>query len=417
MFSKKNIILLWQGQLVSQLGTHFFNISRIVFLISLFDSGTYVGLLLAMSSLCAILFFPIGGYIADHYRNKTILIASDIVSACAMFLLAFSALYIEDKLVLTVSLFLISILVSASNSIFSTSMYSLVVKSVDKNNLLSANSSISSASQIAQVVGQALGGILLTLFNAPLLFLINGISFVLSAVTETFLDETYSTNNKKEKFSIIRGYKDSVSVGMKSIFDAPSLRYYFYYSFISGFTFMPIFVIAPYYTGLDESYSIIKFGGFMALLSAGMAVSMIILSRFKLSDNYVIDICKSALIRVFGCIIIFSSELLILKAIAIFLIGFGAAGESVKITSGIQRDCHSDKVGRTLSFVNLVNGALVPLSFLITGVVVDHITDAGKYFFIFNAISGICMIITSILWKKNHVNKSKKVTCIGKTSL
>jgi DHA3 family macrolide efflux protein-like MFS transporter len=83
-----NFYMLWQGNLISQLGTHAFNIARVYWLVETANEGYYVGLLLMLCSLTIAFFSPIGGYCADKYNKKSIIIVSDLFSGILMLLLA-----------------------------------------------------------------------------------------------------------------------------------------------------------------------------------------------------------------------------------------------------------------------------------------------------------------------------------------
>lgn len=91
------LVLLWSGAIISDLGTHLFNVARIFFVIYLFGNGTNVGLLLALASLSLSLSSLLGGVLADRYPRRDILIGSDLISGLLMLILVVAIGLFESK--------------------------------------------------------------------------------------------------------------------------------------------------------------------------------------------------------------------------------------------------------------------------------------------------------------------------------
>ncbi len=84
----RNFFLLWQGQLVSNLGSQAFLIAAMYWTMQATGSASLMGMLMMASALPTVLLGPVGGTFADWYSRRTIIIAADLLSGICVLLLA-----------------------------------------------------------------------------------------------------------------------------------------------------------------------------------------------------------------------------------------------------------------------------------------------------------------------------------------
>ncbi len=77
IWRNKDFILLFSGGLVSRIGSGIHNIALVWFVLELTGSGTTTGILLALSTLPAVLLGPFGGLIADRVNRKLLIVGND----------------------------------------------------------------------------------------------------------------------------------------------------------------------------------------------------------------------------------------------------------------------------------------------------------------------------------------------------
>jgi DHA3 family macrolide efflux protein-like MFS transporter len=66
----RDFCLLWQGQLISQMGSQVFGVTALLWLKQTTESATLVGLTMMMLTLPGVLLGPIGGVLADRYSRQ-----------------------------------------------------------------------------------------------------------------------------------------------------------------------------------------------------------------------------------------------------------------------------------------------------------------------------------------------------------
>lgn len=219
----KNIILYLSGIFSSQLGSNLFIIAMIVWLKENFDSTSTLGLFLFCSSITSILVSPFSGVWVDRLSPKNIMILSDFINGIIMitiYLIVSKILIVDYLLEFILILTFISSTMTALFTPASLSLIGLLAKDDEVNKLTSWSSNIS---EISQILGKSIAGILIAIINPSVLILGNGISFLISSFLESKiqLNQNYQSRlissnsyflDLKEGFSFLLGNKLLISL-------------------------------------------------------------------------------------------------------------------------------------------------------------------------------------------------------------
>ena len=84
----RNFLLLWQGQLVSQIGQRYFNVGMLFYIKQATESASLMGAMMLFSTLPGVLLGPMGGTFADLFSRKKIIVYSDLIQGILVFSLA-----------------------------------------------------------------------------------------------------------------------------------------------------------------------------------------------------------------------------------------------------------------------------------------------------------------------------------------
>ncbi len=168
---------LWLGQVVSQLGDWFDTIALFTLVLKLTGSGKAVGLVLVARFLPSVVLGPLSGVLADRFDRRRIMIASDV--ARALVVLGFLFVRSPEHVWLV---YVLTVLQLAFSAFFEPARSAALPSIVAERDLVAANA-ISSVTWSAMLtLGAAVGGPVTDWFGTDVAFLIDSLTYLLSAV-------------------------------------------------------------------------------------------------------------------------------------------------------------------------------------------------------------------------------------------
>lgn len=174
--TNSNFRWLWAGQLVSLLGDWFNIIASAILIHNLTGSGLAIGILFTIRMLAPFLIAPIAGICADRYNRKHILIVTDIVRG----LLLIGFLFVRDENDIWLLYVLITLLFGVSG-FFSPARSAILPDITVRSELGTANALSATTWSVMLALGAAIGGFTAGLFGVYTAFIIDGLTFFISA--------------------------------------------------------------------------------------------------------------------------------------------------------------------------------------------------------------------------------------------
>lgn len=173
----KNFRRLWTGQVISELGTWFSFIAELGLVRMLSGSAMATTGLLIARMLPFLIVAPFAGVFVDRRSRKQILIATDLLRA------VIALMYLAAGRVGSLwFIFVCAALESSLGTFFEASKNAALPNVATKRELLTANVMMLSTRFLQFTVGAALGGITAAYFGYDAAFVINSLSFGLSAL-------------------------------------------------------------------------------------------------------------------------------------------------------------------------------------------------------------------------------------------
>ena len=171
-----NFRYLWWGNVVSLLGDWFNLIASAALVTELTNSGVAISYLFLVRFLPQFLFSPLAGVIADRYDRRKIMIAADLLRAVTV--LGFLLIRSADQLWLFYLLTAIQFMLSA---MFVPARSAALANVVAQKDLVTANALDSFTWSTMLALGAFLGGIVAAIFGNQTAFVMDALTFVLSA--------------------------------------------------------------------------------------------------------------------------------------------------------------------------------------------------------------------------------------------
>lgn len=388
----KNFALLWQGQLVSQIGSQAFAIAVLFWTKHQTDSGTLVGVLLMLSVLPQVVLSPLGGTFADRHSRKKIIVACDLISGMFMTFLAGAFFFFpQSNTVLLLGVLIATLVVSAAKAFFNPAVYAAVPDIVSPKQVTAANSSLQILVQLSTLLGTGTGGILFLLLGAPLLFLINGIGYLISSFLSSciHIQPTQVTEKKP-----VASFKQDIKEGFNYIFRDAGLKSIFYVFALLNLFVSPLFVILPYYVEDVLALTADWYGYVAGTFGVGAIIGYLLVGVLKPQGTA----RRNTILLAFFCSACLVFSLSIITTPVVALVCFAALGilngyTNVIFISQIQTSIAPEIRGRVMGNFMTLTGAVVPVALGISGVLIDVL---NKDIALMLMGCGVALIIVSI---------------------
>ncbi len=393
----RNFFLLWQGQLVSQIGSQAYAIAMMLWVKHETGSASLMGLLMMVSMIPFVILGPFAGTFADHFSRRKIIIFSDILSGIPVLTLAFLMFYQPDNSeLLIVCLFLVSVTLGVIRSFFNPAIQASIPDIVPREKVSAANSLNQSSYQISQFVGQGVGGYLFVILGAPLLFLIDGITYLFSAFSESFIKIPQKIPEKRggwrDKF---KQFKSDTMEGFRYVWGHAGIRAFFFAAAFINFFVIPIFVLLPFYVEDHLKATSDWYGYILAALGFGTLIGYAIAGGVKISGHIRSTAVISALILLSFCLPLLSILREPVLALALMIIiGVLSGFFHINIYTLLQIAIPSEMRGRVFGLLLTISGGLAPISMGLSGIIADLVNQNIPLIY---AVSGIITLFLSII--------------------
>jgi DHA3 family macrolide efflux protein-like MFS transporter len=369
----RNFLFLWQGQVVSQLGTQLFQVIVILSLKRATESATLVGLLMMASTLPALLLGPLGGAVADRYSRRRVLIIGDLVRGVALTVIAAALWFGSHSIGIVVgSLFAYSLLEGAVGAVWQPASLSVVPDLVPAEGLGQANSFVQGSFQICAVVGQAVAGLLFRIAGAPLLMLIDAVTYFYAAISDAFIQIPPLPAKPETAAQKPGGFRQEIMDGLRHLHSHSGMKMLFYTMAFFQLVMVPMLILFPFYVedhlkvGPQWYGFLLAASGFGTLIGYGLGGALKLRAHVSSSVTVVVmvsmSLCLTALAFVSG------------PWLALWLIGTVGAMDGfivLKLLTVLQAATPTEMRGRVFGLLMTITRGLTPVAMGLTGVIAD----------------------------------------------
>ncbi|MFN7919452.1 MAG: MFS transporter [Bryobacteraceae bacterium] len=181
MFRHRNFARLWIAQFISTIGNGLLGSAASILVYRLTGSAMSVGLMLLAAAMPTLFVGLIAGVAVDRFDRKRIMIGANLICALVVGSIPF-ALPLS-----TAWLYVLVALSSAVEQFFAPAQASVLPDTVPEEELASANAMMTISLYGALAIGSALAGAIATVSTLTAAFVLDALSFVLSAACVAFV--------------------------------------------------------------------------------------------------------------------------------------------------------------------------------------------------------------------------------------
>ena len=371
---------LFYGQTLSVLGDWFHTVTLLTFVYSITESPFMVALTLISKGLPQLLLSPFIGGIVDRFPKKKILIFTDISRGIIVLTYLFALYKIEI-------IFISNICLSVLSCLFEPAKQATLKNIVHQNHFVIANSLSSTINGFMSIMGASLGGIIAQSLHIEFAFLVNSLSYFVSAYFIYNMSvPTHDIRNEKKAF--FTDIKDGYTYILQTKIILTLILVGISWGIIGGAyqLLLTIYAEKIFHTNIGILYTIQGAGLMIGSLLVNLYISKneekmkkafgwayflqgIFFLGFILSDQLIIGIITLLCMRIAGGIIVPLD------------------------TTLLQTYTKENMVGKVFSFHYSIYGSLIQLSMFFTGALLEILSPQ-----IIGSLLALCCIFVSIIW-------------------
>ena len=402
VFTNKNFVLCFLGALVSELGATLYSFAVGFYILEISGNNAFLqGVYLAICAVMLLLFTPVGGVFGDRYNKAHIMYTCDYIKGSLIIIGAILMLVFKENSAHIVILFLIGILGNIVSGIFNPASGALIPNIVDEDRIQQANSYFSIKNAANSILGIVLAGILYTTIPIITLFIVVGVCYLLSGVSEMFIRYAHvpstekmsarlALSDMKDGWDYLKIQKAIMAMGVIIVFVN------FFIAPLFG-NFLPYFIKTDVATAPSYIFdSILKPELWTSVFSVLMGVTTmagaLILST-KVQDDKIGHklAVRLGMIAVLMILVAFSywffvdrgkslNAFLITFSIATLIFGFLVILINVPSNTMFMRIVDKDKLSKVTSIMSVASQGLTPIASVLAGAVIQYMGSSTLLF-------------------------------------
>jgi MFS family permease len=173
----RNFRRLWLAQIVSEIGDWFYTLSIFTLLLQLTGSAGSVALALVLQVLPQTLVGPMAGVVNDRLKRKHVMIAADL-GRCIVVL---AMLFVRSRSMVWL-IYPLLVLETTMAAFFEPARSAVIPNIASEGEVLAANTLSSATWSVNLLIGASVGGVVAAFFGREVVFALNALSFLVSAV-------------------------------------------------------------------------------------------------------------------------------------------------------------------------------------------------------------------------------------------
>ncbi|WP_158996369.1 MFS transporter [Mucilaginibacter sp. L196] len=365
-FRSVNYTLYFTGRAVSQFGTWMQRTAVIWVVYSITHSAFLLGVTIFAEQFPSFLFSIFGGVAADRYDRYKVIKLTQITSMIQAILLA--ALVITGHTIVW-AILVLSVILGIINAFDVPARQALVHDVVaDQADLPNALSLTTATASLAQLLGPALAGIVLSAFGAGVCFLLNAASFGAVIISLLLMKLPVHQPKKSEK-KILTEFAEGFSYLKKT----PDIGMVILMLAIISLFVLPYNTVIPIFAKVIFKGNASTFGYITSFIGVGAVSGTIFLASRKPGTHLKRILFVSTIMMGIGLIGFSQITKFPIAMFFAILTGFGAIAQFTVSNIIVQSESAPQMRGRVISILLMAIFGMMPLGSVVIGAVSEHI--------------------------------------------
>ncbi len=363
--ANRNFRLLWLGESVSLLGDQFYFIALPWLVFQVSGSALTFGTILMVAGIPRAVFMLVGGVMTDRFSPRAVMIVSNLLRLTITVLLV---LIVAAQLVELWMLYLMAFCFGIVDAFFHPAYRAIIPLIVDEDSLQASNSIMHGTSQLMEIIGPGVAGLLLRGVGVALSLVFDAITFLFTAIMLLLMHprrvERAAASRRHgilgeigEMFAYVR--RDRLLMTLIVVVAAINLL------FVG-----PLVVGSAALSKVRFAEGAAAYGAMLSTFSIGALMGTVTAGVVRLKRPGLVSLLLVATEGVFMVGVAYASALILACALWL-LIGFGAGFGSINFITLTQKRVAKDMLGRFMSLIGLTEVGLTPISNALAGMLAD----------------------------------------------
>ncbi len=401
-------MLLFLGQVVSNLGTQIFNFAMSIYIYDITNNNAIIaGIYFALGGAIFFILTPFAGAIIDKIDKVKVVFITDFISGFAIIAAGVIIFLGVSNTVALIVLFATTIILAINGALFNPAIRVLPAYILDDEQQQQASSLTTGLFALYSIIGGIVGALLYSYVKIEFIFLFNGLSFILSGISEMFIKVV--TKHKDEIIMTAKAIISDIVIGFKYLVKLKPIFYLLLMASVLNFFTTPVIVNGiPYLIKVELVKDPIFIATLMSAFTVGIIVMSIVLGIRKQSEKASKLIIPGMIGMAFGfssfviILILFKSNIISFNFFIIFacltflLTGIFNGLLNIPFEVSIKRNVDKDMMGRVFSVSSTLSNGLTPISIAIAGIVISYFGVMILFY-----IGAVAMILTAIYTSLN----------------
>jgi MFS family permease len=391
-FKHRNYRLFFAGQAISLVGTWMQQVAQGWLVLQLTNDPLWLGLVAVAQFGPVLLFGLFGGLIADHLPKRQTLM---VTQAIAMFLAFALFLLTATGLVEVWHVMVLAALLGIANAVDMPTRQAFAVEMVGREDMANAVGLNAALFNASRIVGPAVAGVLIGLFDISVAFLINGLSYIPVLIGYALMrDEEMRPIPKIARPTGWRDVVENLAEGARYVRHTPLVLLSCAVVGLAATFGMNFQVLVPPLADNVLDVGALGFGLLMAASGVGSTIAALSVAFTKKIGPG--PIVYGAIGLGLSSIALGLSTSFALSLIAMFFAGMGAIAMAVTANTTIQASVPDQLRGRVMSVYTTVFAGSVPAGGLFSGFIASSWGVAAA--FLVGALLTLAVGVLSLVW-------------------